>query len=76
MSDNYRKELKELNYLSDPKNIEEAEEKLFINFVNSLKSFKLANPIPKANNYRYAAIIGENSAGKSSIFNWIFGLKL
>jgi len=34
------------------------------------------NPLPKSNGYRYVAIIGENSAGKSSLFNNFLGLKL
>ncbi len=39
-------------------------------------TFDIYNPIPKAKNLKYVAVIGEISAGKSSIYNWMFGLKL
>ena len=69
-------EVKELNNLKDVNKIKEAEEKIFLNFLNKLKSFPVMNPLPKHEGYRYVGIIGENSAGKSSLLNFVLGLQL
>jgi GTPase Era involved in 16S rRNA processing len=68
--------MKELNNLKDVNKIEEAEKAIFLNFLKQLKSFSIMNPLPKGNGYRYCAIIGENSAGKSSLLNTAFNLHL
>ncbi len=44
--------------------------------MGQLESFNVYNKIPKTGNLKYVAVIGENSAGKSSMYNWIFGLNL
>lgn len=69
-------QVKELENLKDASKIEEAEKKIFMNFLTQLKSFSIMNPLPKANGYRYCAIIGENSAGKSSMLNKVLNIKL
>ena len=66
----------ELNNLKDINKIYEAQEKLFQNFLTNLKTFKVVNPLPKENGFKYVAIIGENSAGKSSLLNKALNLKL
>lgn len=49
---------------------------IFDNFVKNLATFDVHNKLPTHGGNRYVAVIGENSAGKSSIYNWLFGLKL
>ena len=36
----------------------------------------MTNPIPKVDNVRFVAIVGENAAGKSWLLNKILGTKL
>lgn len=69
-------DVKELNNLKDVNKIKEAEEKIFLNFLSQLKSFPVMNPLPKSEGYRFVGIIGENSAGKSSLLNYVLGLNL
>ena len=59
--------------MKNPKKIEIAERKLFLNFLEQLVTFDVYNKIPKEGGVRYAAIIGENSAGKSSLYNTFLG---
>ena len=76
MAARHDKEVRELDNLEDFEKIQEAEEKIFLKFLTHLKSFPVMNPIPKPGGYRFVGIIGENSAGKSSLLNFVLGLKL
>lgn len=49
---------------------------MFLGFLKELKSFDMYNKIPKPDNMKYVALVGDTSAGKSSIYNWVFHLKL
>ena len=40
-----------------------------------MKTFKIKNKIPKLENTLYFAVIGEIAAGKSTIYNTLFGRK-
>ncbi len=53
--------------------MEKAQRELFLSFLSSLCSFQQMNPIPKLNGLKYVTLVGENSAGKSTAFNWILG---
>lgn len=76
MAKKYEQKVEELKFLKDPNQVQKAEQKIFNDFVNQLKPFKMVNPIPKIDNVRFVAIVGENSAGKSSMLNKILGTKL
>ena len=66
----------ELRTLKDPNKIKEVTTQIFYNFLNNLQTFDVYNPLPKHDNIKYVTIIGETSAGKSSIYNTYFGLNL
>lgn len=59
--------------LKDPRKIDAVSEEIFNNFLHSLDSHKRFNSDKKKDKKRIA-VIGQNSAGKSTIYNWIFGL--
>jgi len=75
MTDKYRQTLQEIQKMKDPNKIEENQRLLFNSFLSQLKSFNFMNPIPRQNGLKFISLIGENSAGKSSAFNWILGTK-
>lgn len=66
----------ELTALKDPKKIKQNQQKLFMEFLKSVETFSMENPLPKKGNIKYVTVIGETSAGKSSIYNWLFNLNL
>ena len=47
MAARQEEEIRELNNLKDVNKIKEAEEKIFLNFLNQLKAFPVMNPMPK-----------------------------
>lgn len=73
LSAKFNQQTEEIKSLKDPKKIEESQFKLFMSFLTSLATFQQMNPIPKLDCARYVSLVGENSAGKTSAFNWIFG---
>lgn len=58
MQNEYKDRVEHLKYLSDKNEIERMEQEIFNNFVRQLKTFDIANPIPKLGNMRFTAIIG------------------
>lgn len=68
--------LEKSKILINPIEIKEVQQKIFCEFLDSLKSYRLYSHIPKQGDVKYVVIIGETSAGKSTIFNNTFGLQL
>ena len=73
MTRQYQAVVEQLEQLKNPKLIEQNERNLFLSFMNSLDTWDMYNKLPKQGGVRYVAIIGENSAGKSAMFNQILG---
>ncbi|XWV26734.1 hypothetical protein QJ857_gp0321 [Tupanvirus soda lake] len=61
---------------SDPKLFKENSDKLMDNFVEQLKDLKLSDIIVKKTGEHHIGFIGQVSAGKTSMINALFGLKL
>lgn len=60
----------------DPQLYLKTKDKLFVSFLDNLKTFDFSDQIPKQSGHRYHMVMGLISAGKSSLLKKVTGINL